>query len=416
LKSLILNTSDIIGGAARAAFRLHKGLCGIGVDSKMFVQAKDSDDNNVVGPNSKLSKGFALIRPTLDSLPLSLYPQRDRVIFSPAILPDRLPNVLNRLVPDLVHLHWVAEGFMRIESLGKFRKPIVWTLHDSWAFTGGCHIPFDCNRYTDSCGLCPTLASSRENDLSRKVWARKKRAWKTLDLTIVAPSRWLGECARASSLLRDFPIEIIPNGLNLDCFKPVDKKVAREILALPEGKKLILFGAMDSTTDYNKGFHLLSPTLQKLLRDGQSDEVELVVFGASEPVNPPDFGLKAHYMGRLHDEVALALLYSAADFFVLPSIQENLPNTVMESLACGTPVVAFNVGGVPDMVEHKKTGYLAKPFDTEDLARGIDWILEESGRTENLGRAAREKAVKEYSLELQAERYIKLYKEILQEG
>ncbi|MDO8445567.1 MAG: glycosyltransferase family 4 protein [Deltaproteobacteria bacterium] len=413
MKALLLNTFDSGGGAAIAAYRLHKGLQAIDVDSRMLVQLKTGDDRSVSGPPPIWRKGLAMSRPFIDNIPLVLYPERKKIIFSPATIPDRVFVRVREYDPDIVHLHWIAAGFMKVESLKRLKKPIIWTLHDSWAFTGGCHIPFECTRYRQMCGACPTLASTKENDLSRKIWRRKQRAWKGLNLTVVAPSRWLAECARSSSLFRDTRVKVIPNGLDIQIFKPIDKSTARNILSLPQDKKLILFGAMDSTSDRNKGFHFLLPVLRMLSEKGWRDRAELVVFGSREPENTPDLGIKARYMGKLNDEISLAILYSAADLFVLPSIQENLPNTVMEALACGTPCIAFNQGGLPDMIEHGKNGYLAKPYETNELARGIEWVLEDDERWRGLSQRARKKVEDEFAIEKVAKRYEDLYKEII---
>lgn len=413
MNPLLLNTTDIEGGAARAAYRLHTGLKLLGVDSKMLVGLKYSDDISVIAPTTKLGKGMAIVSTTLDALPLEFYRKRERTIFSPACLPEHTAKKIELINPDIIHLHWICRGFLRIETLRKFQKPIVWTLHDMWAFTGGCHYDNSCVRYNDTCGSCPQLNSKRQNDLSCRVWRRKKKAWQGLDITIVTPSQCLAECARSSSLFQRCRIEVIPNGLNMQCFNPIDKKMARDILSLPQDKILIFFGAMESTTDKRKGFQFLAPALQVLANSGWHNKVELIVFGSSKPDDPPDFGLKVNYLGQFKDEISLAILYAAADVFVLPSIQDNLPNTIMESLACGTPVVAFDVGGIPEMVEHQVNGYLAKAMDTDDLAHGIQWVLEDPERSFRLGKAAREKAVREYPLEVQARRYLDLYEEIL---
>lgn len=416
MKTVILNTFDTRGGAARAANRLHKGLQSIGVDSTMLVQSKYGDEPTVIGPLPMLPTGIALMRPLLDSIPLKCYPNRTPFIFSPAILPERLAAKVAALNPEIIHLHWVALGFLKIETLRRFEKPIVWTLHDSWAFTGGCHIPFECMRYRQMCGACPALGSTKENDLSRKIWKRKAKAWKGLNLTVVTPSRWLAECARSSSLFHDVRVEVIPNGLDIQRYKPVDRHVARELLLLPKDKKLILFGAVSSTSDRNKGFHLLLPALKNMADNSWENRAELVVFGATKPVNGPDFGLSTHYLGHFNDKISMNLLYAAVDVFVAPSIQENLPNTVMEALACGTPCVAFNIGGMPDMIEHKKNGYLARPFETDDLARGIEWVLNDDERRKILSLRAREKVEKEFELTLVARWYRKLYEDILRGG
>lgn len=413
MKIAQLSTHDIQGGAARAAYRLHKGLLSGGADSCMLVQTKMGDDTTVLGPISKFDKGLALLRPTLDQLPLNLYRSRKKSVFYPAWFPENNWKHIQHINPDIVHVHWICEGFVRIENIRKFQKPIVWTLHDSWPFTGGCHIPFNCLRYQNSCGKCPYLGSNKENDLSHRIWKRKNRSWKDVNLTVVTPSRWLSECAQRSSLFRNRRVEVIPNGINISIYKPFDKLFARDIWGLPRDKRLILFGAMSSTSDSNKGFHLLQPALLKMNYIDSSFNTELIVFGDSEPASPPDFGMKTHYMGRLHDDVSLALLYAAADVFIAPSIHENLSNVVLETLACGTPCVAFNIGGMPDMIEHKKNGYLARPFEPEDLAHGISWVLKEKERLKQLSRAAREKSEEEFSVELMAERYIELYEELL---
>lgn len=413
MKVLHLNTNDTQGGAARAAFRLHTGLRHLGGDSKMLVQARAGDDPDVLGPPTRAGRVLALFRPTLDALPLSLYRGRKKNPFSTAMMPGCIGGGVRALNPDIINLHWVCAGFLRIETLAKFRRPIVWTLHDMWPFTGGCHYDDECGRYVKTCGRCPLLGSDKERDISRRIWRRKKKAWQGLDITIVTPSRWLARRAEGSSLFKDSRVEVIPNGLDTSVFKPADRVFTRERFGLPVDKKLILFGAMSATSDKRKGFQLLAPALKCFSKDGFGEEVELVILGSSRPESPADFGLKAHYMGQLNDDVSLALLYAATDVFVAPSIQDNLPNTVMEALACGTPVVAFDVGGIPDMVEHKKNGYIAKSFDTGDLARGIKWVLEDRERRARLGASAREKVEQEYSSRLQAERYIALYEDVL---
>ena len=412
MKSLLINSSDISGGAAIAAYRIHKGLQKIGIDSKMLVQTKLSDDKTVIAPETKVKKGLALLRPTLDFTFKNLFSGGSKTIFSPAWLPfSDIPSRIKSIAPDIVHLHWICDGILRIEDLKRINKPIVWTLHDMWAFTGGCHYNAGCERFRQSCGNCPQLNRMCENDLSWSVFKRKQKAWAGLDITIVTPSNWLAECAKESSLFKGRCIEVIHNGLDLNMFKPIDKTIAREIWDLPINKKLILFGAMEATSDHRKGFDLLYKGLKQLSAKW-SDKAELVVFGASEPENPPDFGLPVHYLGLLHDDVSLALLYSAADVMVVPSRQDNLSNTVVEPLSCGTPVVAYNVGGMLDMIDHRLNGYLAKHYDSNDLADGINWVLSGKNRHKELCIKAREKAAC-FDIEKVAGRYAELYREVL---
>ena len=283
-----------------------------------------------------------------------------------------------------------------------------------WPFTGGCHYDQECSRYRESCGQCPMLNSSKNWDLSRWIWWRKQKAWKDLDFIVATPSHWLGDCAKASSLFCDLRVEVIPNGLDLSRFKPFDKRIARELLFLPQDKKLILFGAIDSTSDKRKGFQFLQPALQALANNERENEIELVVFGSSKPPNPPELSMKTHYLGHLPGDLSLGLLYAAADVMVAPSIQEAFGQTASEAMACGTPVVAFGTTGLLDIVDHKRTGYLAQPFDAEDLAKGIAWVLEDEERWQVLSRQSRQKVEDEFAIESVAQRYAELYKEVLE--
>jgi glycosyltransferase involved in cell wall biosynthesis len=410
---LHVNTYDLSGGAARAAYRIHKGLQEIGISSKMLVQSKTSDDKTVIDPGNKLKRGLALLRPTLDFAFKKLFAGGSKTIFSPAWLPfSGILSQINSISPDIVHLHWICGGMLRIEELKRINKPIIWTLHDMWAFTGGCHYSDGCEGFRKDCGNCPQLNRGSKNDLSHSVLSRKKKAWNKLDITIVTPSNWLAESAKKSSLFSGHRIEVISNGLSVNLFKPINKTTACEIWNLPNNKKLILFGGMSAASDHRKGFDLLYEGLRQLSAKW-SDRAELMVFGSSEPENLPDFGLPVHYLGQLHDDVSLALLYSVADIMVVPSRQDNLPNTVVESLACGTPAVVFDIGGMPDMIDHKVNGYLAKRFDTSDLAAGIDWVLSDDKRHKDLCIKAREKAVNCFDIETIAKQYAELYVSII---
>lgn len=410
---LILSTSDIGSGAARAAYRLHKGLQSLGHSSLMLVQNKFGDDHTVLAATSlsPLQKGLIKLRRQIDRLPLKCYSRNEPTMFSPQWFPDVLQSRVSQLNPDVISLHGVCGGYLRIETVAKFGKPIVWTLHDMWAFTGGCHYTQACDRYTQSCGQCPQLNSTKEQDLSRWVWERKSQTWPQSNLSIVTPSKWMAQCARESSLLRNIQTTVIPNSIDIDIYKPVARHTARELIHLPKEKKLVLFGAINGTNDQRKGFHLLQKALKYLGQSEWRDKLELVVFGSSESNDTSLLGFKTHYLDRINDETLLATIYAAADAFVVPSVQDNLPNTVMESLSCGTPCVAFDIGGMADMIEHHHNGYLAKPFDITDFAQGIDWILSNEGRQEELSHRARQKVEVEFILEKQAQRYFTLFQE-----
>lgn len=413
MKVVLLNSSDTEGGAARAAYRLHKGLQGIGVSSQMLVKNKSSGDSNVISSSNSITNKFDKVISTLSNLPLRFYPERNPGIFSTEWLPDSLPAQVAKIEPDIINLHWVCGGYLQVESVPKFNQPLVWTLHDMWPFTGGCHYSEDCDRYTQSCGSCPQLHSHKESDLSRWVWRRKAKAWKSLNLCFVTPSQWLAKCARESFILKESRIEVIPNGLDTQKFKPINRHLAREILDLPQDKQLLLFGAMQGTGDRWKGFSLLQAAMQELTKSGLRDQIELVVFGGSESSQQSDLGFKTHHLGRLNDDITLAIVYSAVDVMVVPSLYESFGQTASESLACGTPVVAFNATGLKDIVDPMENGYLAEPYKSEDLARGITWVLENKERHQKLRAKAREKAEKEFTLDLQARRYLSVYNDIL---
>lgn len=408
MKILHLSTSDIEGGAARSAYRLHRGLQQVGVSSSMLVRSKDSIDDSVYAEKSLRTR----LGPTTERLVLQRYPNRHHNRFSVQWFPDILRSKIETLAPSIVNLHWIGTGFIRIETLAKLNQPLIWTLHDMWAFTGGCHYNEVCDRYQEACGSCPQLGSKKDADLSRRIWQRKSKSWKNLNLTIVTPSRWMMKCASASSLLKNRRIEVIPYGIDTQQYRPQDRNAVRSLLNLPQDKQLILFSSM-STQDHRKGFHLLQNTLKILEQSELKDKIELVVVGATQPSDSQTWSFKTHYMGRLGDDISLSLIYAAADVFVAPSLQDNLPNTVLEALACGTPSIAFKIGGMPDMIDHGQNGYLAQPYEIKDLAKGIEWILQDRERHYKLCEMAREKVNNSFMLNQQGKRYKQLYTEIL---
>ncbi|GGN92135.1 MULTISPECIES: glycosyltransferase family 4 protein [Haloarcula] len=409
VRPLLLTARDA-GGAGTATRRVHDALQTVGVDSRMLVRRKSTDDPTIVGPKGRSGKVLARLRPHLDSLPLSLYDPSPE--FSLSWLPDRLDCRIAALDPDLLQLNWVAGGFMDTGAIDEFDRPLVWRLPDMWPLTGGCHYADGCTRYRDGCGNCPQLDSDHAIDPSSVTLGRKKRAVERADITVVATSSWLASCARESAIFEDCPVEIIPNALDTARFKPRDQSVARDLFGLPPDTPLVLFGSVGPLSNDRKGYDLLRDAIEQV--STRSDQApELIVFGASEPVDPPDFGLPTHYTGYLDDEESLALLYAAADVMVVPSRYEGFGQTVTEAMACGTPVVAFDATGPSDTVLHEETGYLAAPYDPTDLARGIEWVLADPKRRETLGQAARNRAVEHYSLDVVGEQYRHLYSSLV---
>ncbi len=410
-----LSSYDNHGGAAIAAHRLNDSLRRLGVDSRMLVGIKRSSDCSVVCVNNRYASLTGKFRAKLDKFPRMASAPSQPGFFSTGWAPDNVPSKVKGLAPELINIHWVGAGFLRVESLARLQGPLVWTMHDMWAFCGAEHYSGMSERYIEGYTVRNRHGSERGFDVNRWVWERKRRTLaKVRNLTVVTPSKWLANCVEKSELMKRFRIEVIPNGLDHLRFQPVDRKIARDILGLPTSAKLVLFGAVAATSDIRKGFHHLRAALKELATRNADGKIEGVIFGASKSDSVSD-PVRTYYLGTIIDEISMPILYSAADVFVAPSIEDNLPNTVMESLACGTPVVAFDIGGMPDMIEHKRNGYLVDTVNGEKLAEGIRWVLDQSGQSDTLSRNAREKIVNEFRLELQAQRYRTLYEELLSE-
>lgn len=401
---LHLNERDTKGGAARAAYRLHTELRELGHDSHMLVNYKSSDEEHVHGPSGTLGKIHSEMRRRADRLPTLFYRNRSSSPFSPAWLPERVNSRIEKLDPDLVNCHWTTGGFINPASLEAIDVPVVWTLHDMWAFTGGCHYSGNCKQYEDKCGDCPQLGSDSEDDLSRSLWQRKHEQWNDFDPHIVTPSNWLGQCAADSSLLGECNIRTIHNGINTRKFKPSAADGARNALQLPENRPLVLFGAHYQTR--RKGFHHLVDASKYL-----PDSVEFVTFGGGFPES---HGLsnRIHNLGYVTDEELVAL-YACVDLMVVPSVQDNLPNTALEAISSGTPVVAFDIGGMSDIVNTGSNGYLVPPFDDEALADRMLSIVQDQSVAAEMSKRAREMATEQFTIKNCAQQYQDLYGALL---
>ena len=324
-------------------------------------------------------------------------------------LVDQLPSC------DLINLHWIARfvDYQSFFALVPDPMPVVWTLHDMNPFTGGCHYDQGCGRFTAGCGACPQLDSTSPTDLSAQIWQRKRKLFKQFApgrLQIVAPSNWLAAEASRSPLFSKFSVSAIANGLDTEAFAPRDPGVAREIFGLPKGVPTVLFVA-DNKDVGRKGFSLLAKALNKIKDFNRLQLVSLGKGDTDESIPVPHLNL-----GQIDNDRLLSFVYSAADIFVLPSLQDNLPNTVLEALACGTPVAGFEVGGLPEMIRSGVTGLLAPPKDEEALAGAIVDLLENNEKRAEMSANCRRIAMEEYSLEIQTKKYIELYESLIGEG
>jgi glycosyltransferase involved in cell wall biosynthesis len=409
----ILSNSDTVGGASRAAYRLYRALQTCTPDTRMTVADKRTDDWGVQGPANVLEKAKRFLCPKIAGRLTALQRTDNTSTHSLNLLPSNMAAGINRSNVDLVNMHWVGGETLSIEDMGNIRKPQVWTFHDMWALCGAEHFSDDGpdarwrkgyfvhNRSTGAKGL----------DLDRFTWNRKRRAWKQ-PVQVVTPSRWLADCVRQSVLMRDWPVAVIPNVLQTDVFKPLDRDHSRQALNLPLDRQIVLFGALGGTRDPRKGYSLLLEALNLLAASGAP--ILCVVFGQSEPRHalPVPFAVK--WMGHVSDDTTLALLYSASDVMVTPSKLENLPQSATEAQACGCPVVAFHCSGLPEVVEHLATGYLARPFDPVDLAHGIAWVLGDPFRRRALQLAARDRAQRLWSPQAVVPAYLALYGSVIE--
>lgn len=409
MKILHLVSQDS-GGAGRAALRLHQSLLHRHIDSIVLVQQKTTDKPAVYRlAKTNFQKIIEKIRPALAVLFLLPYPKRNKDIFSPNPPSNSLLiKTISSIKPDIIHLHWINNGFFNIADLGKLKIPILWTLHDANTYTGGCHvIPNGCDKFKTHCQKCPMLASNFKYDLSYFVFRKKSKIYPKLNLTINALSKWIQNCAKESALLKDKKILNLPNPIDTKIYQPIDKIIARKILNLSSSQKTIAFGALNALDIPRKGYSELKKALT-LLKD--RGDIKLIIFGASE--GEPIEGIDTSYLGHLNDDISLKIAYSAADIFITPSLAENLSNVIMESLACATPVVAFDIGGNRDMIEHKINGYLAK--DYIDLANGIEWILNlDEIAYSSLCDNSRKKVTQSFDYDVVSLQYIQTYKEIL---
>tara|TARA_Y100001968_G_scaffold230496_1_gene213378 strand:- start:836 stop:2089 length:1254 start_codon:yes stop_codon:yes gene_type:complete len=416
MKVIHLSTSDIEGGAARATFRLNNAInknISSNIQSSLSVLNKISDDKTIFSYQSKrikyLSKFKSFISIKLQQLQLTSNP----VLHSSAFFSSNILNSLEKSNADLIHLHWVQGEMLSIEDIGRINRPVVWTFHDAWAFCGSEHYPKDYNdkRYVEG-----YLKNNRDSsysgiDLDMYSWRRKKKSWNR-KMNIVCPSNWLKECVQESKLMSNWPVEVIPNTLPTNIYKPWPKTYARQLFDLPQDITLILFGALNATTDKRKGWDLLKIALSRLSKS--ISPCAAVVFGESGPVDEIRLGMPIYFMGRLYDDQSLALLYSAADVMIVPSLMESFGQTASEAQSSGLPVVAFDTSGLKDIVEHQKTGYLGKRFDPFDLAAGVEWVLEDNERYNLIRQSSAERAQRLWSPEVVAEKYVKLYQEVLE--
>lgn len=414
MKVLFISQSDIDGGAARAAHRVASKLVEMDVDLKMQVMRKLGKDEWVMGPRNIFLLVVSRLLPRLELIAKRIIGVNSHYPWSLNLIPNFLlsKNFVNSF--NVIHLHWVGKNMLPVSWIPNFKTPVVWTLHDGWAFTGGCHYPTECRRFVQSCGECPQLSKNKQNDMSSRIWLEKSVAYKEAPFHFVAPSHWIAEEARASSLLKDFPVTVIPNGLDTNVFRPYDKVESREFLGVSGKKGIVLFGAMYADTDIRKGMDLLIEAMNILVNNDANFAKQnlLVVFGTGNELLSEMFPLPVVCLGMINSVKKLARIYSAADVTVVPSRSESFGQVASESLSCGTPVVAFNTTGLKDVIDHMESGYLANDFKTCDLACGIKLIIEHTDTRKQMSSVARQRALDRFDINVTARMHLDLYTEL----
>jgi glycosyltransferase involved in cell wall biosynthesis len=424
MKIVHISAYDVQNGAAKAAYRLHTAMRETGHQSRMIVLSKGSQDHDVLEAEKKNIWHLRLMK-LFRMLPLfKIDRPSTNHWFDLDTEPDiRIPS-LCRVAGDNVHIIclYLLRNMLSVKRLAsvyqQLRCPLVWILMDMAPLTGGCHHPLECERYKEQCGQCPQLRQPGETDRSRVVWGKKKKYLQHLPITFIAPTRWLVHRIQESSLFGRHRVDMIPLALDSLIFRPFAKAAARELLRIPQEKKIIFIGS-SFLDDERKGMSYLIKALERLhvtldssgRRAIQNKDIFLLIAGRNENKLIDSLSFPYRHLGFIRDDLVMALAYQAADVFVCPSIYDAGPMMIPEAMLCGTPVVAFDTGGAPDLIKTMETGYLAKFKDAEDLAVGMDRVLS-SERLSVLGEEARKVAVEKHDISIVAQKYTELFQTI----
>lgn len=415
MRVLIINTSEREGGAAVAAGRLMAALQKSGVEVKMAVRDKSTCNPDVLAVSNPILMRWRFLWERIVVWLANRFSKRHLFSVDVADAGVDLTSLPEFKQADVIHLHWVNQGMLSLRDIRKILdagKPVVWTLHDLWPCTGICHYPGQCTHFKEECHHCLYLRDGGgADDLSRRVFRRKAKIYVGRPIHFVACSRWLGDMARQSALCRQQLVSSIPNPIDVSLFAPADKAAARRRCGFPTDRKILLFGSV-KISDERKGFAYLAEALEILLRTSPQikDEWAVVLMGKRPPELDGRLPVAFYTTGYIDDAARLTAIYNAADLFVIPSLEDNLPNTVMEAMACGVPCVGFDTGGIPEMIDHGRNGYVARYRSAEDFACGIYTLLYDVDYPA-FSQAARDKVLSAYAPEVVADRYMALYRE-----
>jgi len=412
VKVIHLSRSSSLGGAARAAMRVHRALLDQHVDSRVWTVHGDGKGPNLKGPASGSDAKRYIRRLRQARRIMNLVAGRSENYRSLSMMPSDWSAKLRAATPDITHLHWVNAEMMSIADIGRLSGPVVWTLHDMWAFAGAHHVDLSA-RWQQGYPTRGADVPALRLDLDRWLWRQKRKHWRR-PIQIVAPSKWMADCVAQSALMSDWPVTVIGNPLDTSIWAQQPKAKARRALGLDPDCAYILFGAFNASSDPTKGFDLLNEALARF--SSTVPDVRFLMFGNARKMPDNLHGIALQAFGQVNDDRKLAQIYAAADLSVVPSRMESFGQTATEAMSCGTPVVAFSVGGLKDIVTHRQTGYLAQPYDTADLARGMAWTLEQmttpGGEGAAMAARARAHVAAAFDMSAVARKYIELYQDL----
>lgn len=416
MRVLLVNTSERIGGAAIAVSRLMESLKNNGIKAKLLVRDKQTEEISVVGLDKSWMHILKFMWERFIIWKANHFKKNNLFSVDIANCGTDITSLPEFKQADIIHLHWINQGMLSLNIIQKILlsgKPVVWTMHDMWPCTGICHHARECTNYQTECHNCPYLdGGGSKNDLSTQTFYKKKKLYKIKPIVFVTCSHWLEQLARKSELLSGQAIFSIPNPINTNLFQPHNKKEARTKCMLPSEGKLMLFGSV-KITDKRKGIDYLIESCN-ILNEKYPDlknNLSVVVFGNQSQELEHILPFHVYPLNFVTSDHDLVNIYNSVDLYVTPSLEENLPNTIMESMACGVPCVGFNIGGIPEMIDHLHNGYVAQYKSSEDFANGIYWLLNNPDYQEISSQACHKVAVN-YSEGTIAKRYIDIYNKI----
>jgi glycosyltransferase involved in cell wall biosynthesis len=422
LKIVQVTTDDIHGGAAIAAYRLYTGLKALDPNVRMLVKNKNSTNPDVI-PVSPSDEDVELERELFSDLihQECIHKNRTAVsntLFSYPIFGYNFAHSAVLKNADVINLHWI-NFFCSLSSLKTIvglEKPIVWTVHDQWLLTGGCHYTSGCEKYLEECRICPQLEND-ERYLPHFFLCQKRELIKEMKPVIVTPSNWLANMIKKIPVFQDMRVEVIPNSIDTALYTNIPKETARKSLNLPPDGYYVLF-SVNNASEKRKGIPHLISALHYCMEDPlffnkvMAGEITVMCFGdQGDWINETTIPLIS--LGKIQNERDLCTVYSAADVFLVPSIEDNLPNIVIEAMSCGTPVIAFDIGGIPDMIQNGVNGYIVKKGAGSEYGRVILDLINDPERNAQMSKNCRTIALKKYSLMVQAQRYMELYHELV---